>query len=163
LDAVRPEGVVLLGATAVSSVWGRSARLGAHRGQFEEWPEAVVRTHRPDWVGATTHPSAVLRSRNREEDLGALVADLVGIRDQLEPVGRPLMLHAFPMKPDSEVVGVVSVYVAAAADLAVSAAQAQFLADAIGVALIGDLNEGTITAENWAARDRMDQATGMIV
>jgi DNA polymerase len=30
----------------------------------------------PEWVLPTTHPSAVLRSRNRDEDLAAFVADL---------------------------------------------------------------------------------------
>ncbi len=76
LDLVRPTGVVLLGATAGAGVYGGSFRLGPNRGHFQEWPEAKPVAHPPDWVLATTHPSAVLRSRQRDEDFGLLVADL---------------------------------------------------------------------------------------
>jgi uracil-DNA glycosylase len=80
LDLVRPTGVVLLGATAGQAVHGPAFRVGEARGQLREWPEAVggdpAPAHRPEWVLATTHPSAVLRSRAREEDFAALVEDL---------------------------------------------------------------------------------------
>jgi DNA polymerase len=34
-------------------------------------------------VVATTHPSAILRSRNREEDYAAFVGDLLVVKDAL--------------------------------------------------------------------------------
>lgn len=76
LDLVRPAGVVLLGATAGAGVDGAKFRLGPNRGHFQDWPEAKPVPNPPAWVLATTHPSAVLRSRRRDEDFGLLVADL---------------------------------------------------------------------------------------
>jgi uracil-DNA glycosylase len=89
LEMVRPHGVVMLGATAGGAVFGPSFRVGACRGRPLEWPgepagdstgdsasESTGTSWRPSWVVATTHPSAVLRSRQRDEDYAALVADL---------------------------------------------------------------------------------------
>ena len=39
-------------------------------------PGGTVPDHRPGWVLPTTHPSAVLRSRDRDADYAALLADL---------------------------------------------------------------------------------------
>jgi uracil-DNA glycosylase len=83
LDAVRPVGAVLLGATAGKALYGSSFRVGDARGRLMGWPEP--RAHErpaatPDWVVPTSHPSAVLRSRSRAEDYAALVADLVVAR-----------------------------------------------------------------------------------
>jgi DNA polymerase len=77
LDLVRPRGVVLLGATAGGAVYGSSFRVGAARGHRLDWPDhALESAWAPSWAVATTHPSAVLRSRRRDEDYAALVADL---------------------------------------------------------------------------------------
>jgi len=77
LDLVRPRGVVLLGATAGGAVFGSSFRVGASRGQALDWPDdGIGSSWSPAWALATTHPSAVLRSRRRDEDYAALVADL---------------------------------------------------------------------------------------
>jgi uracil-DNA glycosylase len=77
LDLVRPRGVVLLGATAGGAVFGPSFRVGAARGHPLDWPGAVLGSSwEPTWAVATTHPSAVLRSRERDRDYAALVADL---------------------------------------------------------------------------------------
>jgi DNA polymerase len=71
--AVRPRVVVALGATAARAVLGRAVRIGAERGHVLEGPDggpAVV---------VTTHPSALLRLRDRggwDEAFDALVADL---------------------------------------------------------------------------------------
>ena len=74
LDAVRPRVVVLLGATAAQSVFGASFRVTVSRGVRLDWPTG--RSVAPEAAVATTHPSAVLRSRRREADLEALVRDL---------------------------------------------------------------------------------------
>ena len=77
LDLVRPQGVILLGATAGGAVFGSSFRVGAARGHALDWPEdGIGSAWAPSWAIATTHPSAVLRSRQRHEDYAGLVADL---------------------------------------------------------------------------------------
>jgi uracil-DNA glycosylase len=76
LSLVRPRGVVLLGGTAGKALFGSTYRVGESRGRLTDWPEAFAVTHRPDWVLPTTHPSAVLRSTRRREDLETFVADL---------------------------------------------------------------------------------------
>jgi len=74
LDAVRPEVVVLLGATAASSLMGPSFRVTAHRGELLPAPEEF--RGRPARVLATVHPSAVLRAPDRDDAYRAVVADL---------------------------------------------------------------------------------------
>ena len=84
LDLVRPRGVVLLGATAGQAVFGASFRVGASRGRRSAWPDDGSAAHRPDWVVPTVHPSSVLRSREREADFEAFVADLRTVRALLD-------------------------------------------------------------------------------
>jgi uracil-DNA glycosylase len=81
LDVVRPRGVVLLGSTAGQSVYGTGFRVGAARGHRSSWPETLG--HRPEWVVPTIHPSAILRSRQRDSDFEAFVADLQVARSLL--------------------------------------------------------------------------------
>jgi len=76
LHLVRPRGVVVLGGTAGKALFGSSFRVGETRGRLVDWPDAFPVDDPPEWVLPTTHPSAVLRSRNRDEDLAAFVADL---------------------------------------------------------------------------------------
>lgn len=73
---VRPTGGVLLGGTAGKAVYGSSFKVGAVCGTLQEWPDAFAVHTRPAWVLPTTHPSAVLRTGQREEARAALVADL---------------------------------------------------------------------------------------
>jgi uracil-DNA glycosylase family 4 len=72
LRVVRPEALVLLGATAAKALLGSSFRLTRHRGELLESDLAPI-------VTATIHPSAILRqqddaSRSKERD--AFVEDL---------------------------------------------------------------------------------------
>jgi uracil-DNA glycosylase len=84
LALVKPTGVVLLGGTAGQAIYGSTFRVGASRGRLQDWPvEAFAVRHAPQWVLPTTHPSAVLRSRDRDTDLAALVADLKVAADAL--------------------------------------------------------------------------------
>ncbi len=72
LDTVQPQGIVTLGAVAGQSLYGPAFRVGASRGRVLDPPEG-----RTEWVVATIHPSAVLRGKERREELYAgLVADL---------------------------------------------------------------------------------------
>jgi uracil-DNA glycosylase len=59
IDLLRPEALVLLGATAAKSLLGSSFRLMAERGHPLESDMAPV-------VLATIHPSAILRGRDDE-------------------------------------------------------------------------------------------------
>jgi uracil-DNA glycosylase family protein len=72
LETVRPEVVVLLGATAGKAVFGSSFRVTQSRGVLMPWPAEEDRGQ----VVATLHPSAVLRSDDREAARAGLVADL---------------------------------------------------------------------------------------
>jgi DNA polymerase len=77
LRLVQPTGVVLLGGTAGKAVYGSSFRVGEARGHLQEWPtEAFPVDRPPEWVLATTHPSAVLRADDRRSAYDGLVADL---------------------------------------------------------------------------------------
>ena len=80
LDLVRPEGLVLLGATAGKAVYGASFRVGEARGRLADFPPELPGHHQPGhapaWVLATTHPAAVLRSRERDADYERFVGDL---------------------------------------------------------------------------------------
>jgi uracil-DNA glycosylase len=60
LAVVRPSLVVALGATAARAVLGRPAKIGAERGRLLDEPEG-----RRTLI--TTHPSALLRVRDRSE------------------------------------------------------------------------------------------------
>jgi uracil-DNA glycosylase len=80
INAVQPDVVVLLGATAAKSLMGNGFRLTAHRGEELRIP-AVDEKVSPDVdprVVATLHPSAILRGppEDREKAFDALVADL---------------------------------------------------------------------------------------
>jgi uracil-DNA glycosylase family protein len=80
LELVRPTGVLLLGGTAGKALYGAGFRVGEARGHLQDWPRDIAggtaATHVPDWVVTTTHPSAVLRSRERDRDYELLVQDL---------------------------------------------------------------------------------------
>ena len=78
LGAVRPEVVVVLGATAASAVFGPRFRLTQHRGERLDWPDDGPLGAQPSvqFVLATLHPSAVLRGDDREALFQGLVADL---------------------------------------------------------------------------------------
>jgi uracil-DNA glycosylase len=71
LAVVKPEALVLLGATASKALLGSSFRLTQHRGELLDSDLA-------DLVTATIHPSAILRGppEDRQAQREALVADL---------------------------------------------------------------------------------------
>jgi DNA polymerase len=88
LDVVRPRGVVTLGATAGQAVFGAGFRVTELRGSAQSWPAARGIPAPPEWVVPTVHPSSVLRSRQREQDLRDLVADLRVAATRLGDNGR---------------------------------------------------------------------------
>jgi uracil-DNA glycosylase len=77
LEAVRPTGLLALGATAAKALFGPSVRVTRDRGRLIESPLAPV-------AALTIHPSAILRLRDhdeREDALAALVDDLRLLED----------------------------------------------------------------------------------
>ncbi|MFF0868307.1 UdgX family uracil-DNA binding protein [Nonomuraea sp. NPDC003560] len=68
LELVRPDVVVVLGATAARSLLGRAFRLTEHRGEPVPLGDALA--------VATIHPSAVLRAPDRDAAYAGFVSDL---------------------------------------------------------------------------------------
>jgi uracil-DNA glycosylase family protein len=82
LDVVKPEALVLLGATAAKALLGSSFRVTQHRGELLESDLAPI-------VTATVHPSSILRqpdeeSRMRERE--AFAADMRVVANALAGV-----------------------------------------------------------------------------
>jgi uracil-DNA glycosylase len=80
MNAIAPDVVVLLGATAAKSLMGNDFRLTAHRGEVLRLPSGHEKAELDvdPQVVATVHPSAILRgpSEDRDKAFDALVADL---------------------------------------------------------------------------------------
>lgn len=85
---LRPEAVVVLGATAARALLGPDFRVTRSRGTRLPWPASA---HPPGdfleqdnaFLVATIHPSAVLRADNREVAYAGLVADLTVVGKHL--------------------------------------------------------------------------------
>jgi uracil-DNA glycosylase len=85
---LKPEIVVVLGATAAKALFGPSFRVTRQRGQLLPWPASAQ--HPEDFpvaaiqALATIHPSAVLRADNRDVAFAGLVDDLTVVADALK-------------------------------------------------------------------------------
>jgi uracil-DNA glycosylase family protein len=80
---LRPQAVVLLGATAAKALLGPDFRVTRSRGVLMPWPDSAQRpqdfageSHDGAFVLATIHPSAVLRADDRDTAFKSLVDDL---------------------------------------------------------------------------------------
>ena len=69
IAVVKPQVLVLMGATAAQSLLGKSFRVTQSRGR-------PIQSDLAELVTATIHPSAVLRGDDREELFAGLVGDL---------------------------------------------------------------------------------------
>jgi uracil-DNA glycosylase family protein len=76
LSVLKPEALVCLGATAAQALLGRQFRVSQQRGVRVDSDLAPV-------VMATVHPSSILRSDNREQELARFVDDLRRVADVL--------------------------------------------------------------------------------
>jgi len=82
LEVVKPEALVLLGATAAKALLGSSFRVTKHRGELLDCELAPL-------VAATIHPSAILRAPDDEARQGereAFATDLRVVARALCPV-----------------------------------------------------------------------------
>ena len=79
LNVIKPQVVVLLGATAAQGVMGRAFRVTQHRG---EWLSSEI----APGVMATVHPSSILRAPDddsRHEEMRKFIADLKKVAQNL--------------------------------------------------------------------------------
>jgi uracil-DNA glycosylase family protein len=87
LALLRPEVVVVLGATAAKALLGPSFRVTRSRGELLPWPRSSA--YAEDFpvssghVVATFHPSAVLRADDRDAAYADLVSDLTVVAGAL--------------------------------------------------------------------------------
>ena len=84
VDAVEPEAVLAMGATAARSLCGPGVKVTEDRGRLLESTMAPV-------VAVTIHPSAILRLRDhdqREAEFASFVADLEGVCSALKATAR---------------------------------------------------------------------------
>jgi DNA polymerase len=80
IAVVKPEVLVLLGATAAQGLLGRDFRVTLQRGQFIERPGLPL-------MVATVHPSSILRApddETRELELRAFIQDLTRVAQRLK-------------------------------------------------------------------------------
>jgi uracil-DNA glycosylase len=83
VEAVEPQAIVALGATAARAVFGPAVKVTKDRGRLLETPLAPSAT-------VTFHPSAVLRMREREEREEALAAMVEDFNSVVAALGRVL-------------------------------------------------------------------------
>ncbi len=81
IDAVQPQVIVCLGATAAQSLLGGGFRVTQHRGQ-------AVPSPFPARVVPTVHPSSILRARDSETRARELEAFVVDLRAAAALLGR---------------------------------------------------------------------------
>ena len=84
VEAVKPQAVLAMGATAARSLFGPKVKVTKDRGRPLESPLAPV-------AAVTIHPSAILRLRDhdeREAELAGFVADLEGVAAALQGAAR---------------------------------------------------------------------------
>jgi uracil-DNA glycosylase len=88
IETLRPQVIVLLGATAAQSLLGAAFRVSAHRGELMGLPQEVDAQLDPEpRLIATVHPSAVLRDRtDRQRSYKLFVDDLRSARTGLAAV-----------------------------------------------------------------------------
>jgi uracil-DNA glycosylase family protein len=84
VEAVKPQAVLAMGATAARSLFGPKVKVTKDRGRPLESPLAPV-------AAVTIHPSAILRLREhdeREAEFAGFVADLEGVASALQGAAR---------------------------------------------------------------------------
>ena len=84
VEAVHPQAVLAMGATAARSLFGPKVKVTKDRGRPLESPLAPL-------AAVTIHPSAILRLRDhdeREAEFAGFVADLEGVAGALQGVAR---------------------------------------------------------------------------
>ena len=80
IEAIRPDVIVCLGATAAQALLGRQFKVSTQRGEFIESPLAA-------FVMATVHPSSLLRApddETRRRETERFIVDLKRVHEALQ-------------------------------------------------------------------------------
>jgi len=75
----------------------------------------------------------------------------------------PDLVLGVPISPQSDVLGAVTLHSSAPEPPTLDLAEIRFLADAVGVAILGTFDRQDSTDLVWRTRDQVNQATGMVV
>jgi hypothetical protein len=73
------------------------------------------------------------------------------------------VVHAIPLRPDSTLLGVLTIHGHMGEMLDDTDQELQFLGNAVGAAIVGELPTHDDESRLWSERDRVSQATGMII
>lgn len=73
------------------------------------------------------------------------------------------VVHAIPMTPDSTLMGVLTVHGQSGEMRDDTDRELQFLGNAVGAAIVGELPAHDDESRLWTERDRVSQATGMVI
>jgi uracil-DNA glycosylase len=82
IEAVSPQALLALGATAAKSLFGSSIRVTRDRGRLIDSPLAPI-------AAVTIHPSAILRLRDHKERDDALASLVEDLRLVVDAMARP--------------------------------------------------------------------------
>ena len=85
------------------------------------------------------------------------------LAESIPPTLSSTLVCAFPMLPERILVGVVSLHVRPSRPLARTTAELDFLANVLGAAIVGGVPVDEGSHAVWSERDKVSQATGMIV
>ena len=72
-------------------------------------------------------------------------------------------LAAVPMRPRTQVLGAITLYRFGVGPPALTVEDTTFLADAIGAVIVGGFERSPVGELDWSTRDRIEQATGMVM
>jgi hypothetical protein len=73
------------------------------------------------------------------------------------------MVQAIPMRPGAATIGVLTVHHEEGVSPSRSGQEMQFLTDAVGAAILGELPSPDHQGRLWSERDQVSQATGMVI
>jgi hypothetical protein len=99
----------------------------------------------------------VALSRDQQERAWPLLVQALGDHH------RPEIVIGIPMSPRDDVLGAAMLYSREAEPPDLDHQELRFLVNAVGVAILGTFERSDDTEEIWSTRDRVHQATGMIV
>lgn len=82
-----------------------------------------------------------------------------------QDIVEPTVIHAVPMRPRLDVLGVITLYQSSRPDpLSLERSQLQFLANVVGAVLLGEADASSgETSGPWLSRATVHQATGMVI
>jgi hypothetical protein len=148
---------------AITLAYTRSARVtlcatDSNAARLEDLQDVLGQGPGPD---AYTSGESVIATLDTDSPSNQwlMLSDAAG-----SALGFTATLYALPIRPEAAVLGVLTLYQNELRPLAREVRAAQFLADALGAALLRDPESRTELAPGpWASRALVHQATGMVI